>query len=243
MRTILISMMLSVSLVSCTPQQIQQATDILFGDGGITQQEAAGGMKEALKLGLITATGLLSGEDGYYGNSLVRIPWPEEAEFVMNAMTALGMQDKVDNVTRSLNRAAEKAAEEALDVFMESLRQMTLRDAIAIVKGGHGAGTDYFRRTTNDILTERYRPIIEVSLGEVNATSIWSNTIEVYNNLPIPGKKDVETDLTAFVTAKAMDGLFFMVEKKENEIRDKVSARSSDLLQKVFGYADQFKNQ
>ena len=241
MKIVLTTLLMSMSLVACTPQQIQQVTDALFGSGDITQTEASGGMKEALKLGLINATGILSEQDGYYGNSLVRIPWPEEAEFVMNAMSTIGMQDKVDNVTRSLNRAAEKAAEEALEVFLESLTRMTLQDAIGIVKGGNGAGTEYFKRTTTDILTERFRPIIEQSLGDVNATNIWANTIGIYNNLPIPGKEPVETDLTAFVTEKAMDGLFIMVEKKENEIRDKLSARSSDLLQKVFGYADQFK--
>lgn len=236
-----IALLLSLSLVSCSPQQMQQVTDVLFGNGGISQSEAAGGLKEALKLGLVEATGLLSREDGYYGNALVRIPWPEEAEFVKNAMIALGMQNKVDNVTRSLNRAAEKAADEALDIFLETLRQMTVQDAISIVKDGHGAGTEYFKRKSTEQLAERFRPIIDESLGEVNATNIWSNTINIYNNLPIPGKQPVETDLATFVTAKAMDGLFVMVEKKENEIRDKVSARTSGLLQKVFGYADQFK--
>lgn len=240
-KTVLTTVLLSLSLVACTPQQIQQVTGAIFGTGGMSQGEASGGIKEALKIGLINATGLLSQQDGYYGNSLVRIPWPEEAQFVMNAMTALGMQDRVDNVTRSLNRAAEKAAGEALDVFVQSLTQMTIQDAIGILKDGDGAGTAYFERTTTAILTERFRPIIEQSLGSVNATQIWSNAINVYNNLPIPGKKDVETDLTAYVTRKAMEGLFLMVEKKENEIRDKVSARTSDRLQKVFGWADQFK--
>lgn len=241
-RTILV-LLTSLTLVSCDPEQIRQITGAIFGSGEITPTEASGGMKEALKIGLVTATNILSEEDGFYGNSLVKIPWPEEAEFVMNAMTMLGMHDKVENVTRSLNRAAEKAAGEALDVFVESLRMMTISDAIGIVKDGPGAGTEYFKRTTTVILTERFRPIIEQSLGEVNATQVWSNAIGVYNNLPLPGKKEVNTDLTGFVTEKAMEGLFIMVEKKENEIRDKVSARSSGLLQKVFGYADQFKPQ
>jgi len=241
MKTVFTVILMSLSMVACTPQQIQQVTGAIFGTSDLSQGEASGGLKEALKLGLINATGILSEQDGYYGNNLVKIPWPEEAEFVMNAMNMLGMQDKVDNVTKSLNRAAEKAAGEALDVFVESLTQMTLQDAIGILKDGDGAGTAYFERTTTDILTERFRPIIEQSLGDVNATNIWANAMNVYNNLPIPGKQDVNTDLTAFVTEKAMHGLFIMVEKKENEIRDKVSARTSDRLQKVFGYADQFK--
>lgn len=242
MRIFIFSLFMSISLAACTPQQIQQVTDTIFGNGGITQGEAKSGLTEALKIGLISATNLLSEEDGYYGNSLVKIPWPEEAQFVMNAMNTLGMHDKVENVTRSLNRAAEKAAGEALDVFVQSLTQMTFQDAIGIVKGGDGAATEYFKRTTTAILTERFRPVIENSLSSVNATNIWSNTVGIYNNLPIPGKEPVETDLTAFVTRKAMDGLFLMVEKKENEIRHKVSERTSGTLQKVFGYADQFRN-
>ena len=242
MRAALLSILMSLSLVACTPQQLQTVTNILNGTtGGITQGEAKSGLTEALQIGLVAATTMLSKEDGFYGNNLVKIPWPEEAEFVMNAMNTLGMHDKVENVTRSLNRAAEKASGEALDVFVESLRQMTFQDAIGIVKGGDGAGTDYFKRTTTVILTEKFRPIIDNSLGQVNATNIWANAISVYNNLPIPGKKPINTDLTAFVTEKAMDGLFLMVEKKENEIRGKVSERTSGVLQKVFGYADQFK--
>ena len=242
MRLVLVTILMSLSLVACTPQQIQKVTDILTGTtSGITQGEAKSGLTEALKVGLVAATNLLSKEDGYYGNNLVKIPWPEEAQFVMNAMNTLGMHDKVEIVTKSLNKAAEKAAGEALDVFVQSLTQMTFQDALGIVKGGDGAGTEYFKGTTTVILTEKFRPIIENSLGQVNATDIWSSVIGIYNNLPIPGKKPVNTDLTAFVTEKAMDGLFLMVEKKENEIRSKVSERTSGILQKVFGYADSFK--
>lgn len=243
MKGFITAILMSLSLVACTPQQVQQVTDSIFGGtgSGITQGDAKNGLTEALKIGLVAATNILSEEDGYYGNSLVKIPWPEEAEFVMNAMNTLGMQNKVENVTRSLNRAAEKAAGEALDVFVQSLTQMTFQDAISIVKDGDGAGTAYFKRTTTDILTERFRPVIEGSLKDVNATNIWANAITIYNNIPFPGKEPVNTDLTAFVTEKAMDGLFFMVEKKENEIRNKVSERTSGILQKVFGYADQFK--
>lgn len=244
MRGSITAILMSLSLVACTPQQIQQVTDSIFGGtgSGITQGDAKNGLTEALKIGLTVATNLLSEEDGFYGNSLVKIPWPEEAQVVMNAMNTLGMQDKVENVTRSLNRAAEKATGEALDVFVQSLQQMTFQDALSIVKDGDGAGTAYFKRTTTDILTEKFRPIIEQSLGNVNATNIWANAINIYNNIPFIQKDNINTDLTAFVTEKAMDGLFLMVEKKENEIREKASARTSGILQKVFGYADQFKN-
>lgn len=232
-------MLMIVGLVSC--DTLQKLAENL-PTSGITSSEAAGGLKEALLIGMINGTGLLSKEDGYYGNSLVKIPWPEEAQFVKTAMEKIGMGDRVENVTKSLNRAAEKAAGEAVDVFVESVKQMTFQDAMAILGGGDGAGTAYFKRTTTDILTEKFRPIIEGSLSSVNATKIWSDAIGVYNNIPFTNKK-VETDLTAFVTQKALEGVFKMVEEKENEIRNKVSARTSGLLQKVFGHADQMKKQ
>ncbi len=243
MKSKFLILILSLSLTSCAELQKVAEAVLNATTTGITDGEAKSGLTEALKVGLVTATNLLSEEDGYYGNNLVKIPWPEEAEFVMDIMTSIGMGDKVDKVTKSLNRAAENAAGEALDVFVQSLTQMTFQDALGIVKGGNGAATDYFKRTTTVILAEKFRPIIENSLGQVNATNIWSNTIGVYNNLPIPGKKPVNTDLTMFVTEKAMDGLFLMVEKKENEIREKVSSRTSGILKKVFGYADSFKTQ
>ncbi len=238
----LIVLMSFTTLVSCTSQQIQDTLGAFLGNGSgnITGGEATNGLKEALILGMIEGTGLLSKKDGYYGNSLVKIPWPEEAEFVLKAMNAIGMQDKVENVTKSLNRAAEKAAGEAVDVFVQSVKQMTVQDALGIIGGGNGAGTAYFKNTTTLVLADKFRPIIDNSLGAVNATKIWSDVIEVYNKIPFTNKK-VETDLTTFVTRKALEGVFFMVEKKENEIRNKVSARTSGILQKVFGWADRQK--
>lgn len=233
-------LLMIVGLISC--DTLQKISDGMSGTGGITSSEAAGGLKEALLLGMIQGTNLLSKEDGFFGNNLVKIPWPEEADFVKTAMEKIGMGDRVENVTKSLNRAAEKAAGEAVDVFVGSVKQMTFQDAMGILGGGNGAGTAYFQRTTTNILTEKFRPIIESSLASVNATKIWSDVIGIYNNIPFTNKK-VETDLTAFVTRKALEGVFKMVEIKENEIRDKASARTSGLLQKVFGYADTLKTQ
>lgn len=226
----------------CTSTQIQQTIGILGGAAtGLTSSEASGGLKEALAKGLVTGIGILSKQDGFYGNQLVRIPWPEEAAFVMDAMNKLGMQKQVENVTLSLNRAAEKASEEALNVFVETVKQMTLQDAMGILVGGEGAATDYLRRTTTPILAERFRPIIEKSLGSVNATKLWGDAIGVYNKIPFTNRK-VETDLVTFVTGKALEGIYLKVEEEENKIRNNVGERTTPLLQKAFGYADSQKN-
>lgn len=237
----ILSLILAVSLLitACTPQQIQNAVGVIAAgtNPNPTSEEAGNGLKEALVVGLVNGIGLLSKEDGFFGNNLVKIPWPEEAAFVMDAMKKIGMQNQVDKVTLSLNRAAEKASGEAKDVFIQAVKQMTFQDAMNILLGGDGAATAYLRKSTTPILTEKFRPIIEGSLSQVNATKYWSDAVGIYNKIPFTQKK-VETDLSAFVTQKAMEGVFKMVEQEENKIRKDPFARSSALLKKVFGFAD-----
>lgn len=228
-------------LSSCTTTQIQESMGVLLGSGtDVNSSEAASGLKEALTKGFGTAIGLLSKQDGFYGNSLVKIPWPEEAEFVKNAMEKIGMGAQVDKVTLSLNRAAEKASGEALNVFVDVIKQMTFQDAMGILLGGDGAATEYLKRSTTTVLADRFRPIIETSLGDVNATKYWTDAITIYNKIPLVNKK-VNTDLTAFVTEKALQGVFIKVEEQENNIRNNLNFRTSPLLQKVFGFADSKK--
>lgn len=238
MRTIAFLMLISISLVSCTQTKWQKSLGNIFGSDP-TEAEAAGGLKEALILGAVNSTGLLSKQDGFFGNQLVKIPWPEEAKFVADALNKIGMQGTVDKVTLSLNRAAEKASAEVKDVFVGAIRQMTFQDAMKILLGGDGAATDYLRRTTTPILTEKFRPIIDKSLGEVNATRYWSDATGAYNKIPFT--RPVETDLTAYVTERALRGVFLMMEKEENKLRADPKARTSELLRKVFGYADRNK--
>jgi hypothetical protein len=235
-------LLISSLLMGCTAQQIQETVGAVLGTtyGNPTEQEAGQGLKDALGIGITKGMGLLSQADGFLGNDLVRIPWPEQATQVKDVMQKLGMQKQVDNVTTSLNRAAEKASGVAIDVFIQSIKQMTVTDALQIITGGNGAGTAYLKKTTTPILTEKFRPIIDQSLGQVNATKYWSDATSIYNKVPFV--KPVNTDLTGFVTEKALEGVFKMVEKEENNIRANPLARTSELLKKVFGFADNHKN-
>lgn len=233
--------LISILLFGCTAQQIQDTVSAVLGSstGNPTEQEAGQGLKDALGIGITKGMGLLSQQDGFLGNDLVKIPWPSEAEKVKDVMVNLGMQKQVDNVTTSLNRAAEKASGVAIDVFVQVLKQMTITDAINIITGGNGAGTAYLKKTATPILTEKFRPIVDQSLGQVNATKYWGEAISIYNKVPFV--KPVNTDLTGFVTEKALVGVFKMIEKEENNIRANPLARTSDLLKKVFGFADKNK--
>lgn len=233
-------LLLSIFLISCSTQQIQDAVGSILGtNDSITESEAAGGLQDALTQGIKIGMDLLSKENGFLGNDLVKIPWPEQANAVRDAMLKLGMQKQVDNVTTSLNRAAEKASGIAIEVFVNAIKQMTIKDAMSILLGGDGTATAYLKKTTTPLLTEKFRPVIESSLNQVNATKLWSEATSIYNKIPMT--KPVNTDLTGFVTEKALQGVFVMVEKEENKIRANPFARVTDLMKKVFGFADKKK--
>ncbi len=241
MKKIYIILLSSFLMFGCTTQQIQDAIGSILGtNDSITESEAAGGLQDALGQGLKVGMGLLSKQDGFLGNDLVRIPWPDQAKPIFDVMQKLGMQKQVDNVTTSLNRAAEKASGVAIEVFLNAVKQMKIKDAMSILLGGDGTATAYLKKTTTPMLTEKFRPIISNSLDQVNATKLWGEAITIYNKVPLV--KPVNADLTGFVTEKALDGIFKMVEKEENKIRANPLARVSDLMKKVFGFADSKKS-
>ena len=187
---------------------------------------------EALINGTGNSVKLVSVLDGYWGNAEIRIPFPPEAEKVESSLRAIGMGKKVDEFNVSMNRAAEKAASEAKPIFIAAIKGMTIKDAINIVKGENNAATMYLQRTTSP---ERQfvQPVIKTSLDKVDATKYWSDLITAYNKIPLV--KKMNPDLAAYVTEKAIDGLFIMIAKEELKIRKDPMARTTELLKKVFG--------
>jgi len=148
-------------------------------------------------------------------------------------LRTVGMGKKVDEFNESMNRAAEKAASEAKPIFISAIKDMTVKDAINIVKGSDNAATMYLKNTTSPQLIDKFKPVIKSSLDNVNATKYWSDLITIYNKIPLV--KKMNPDLTAYVTGKAIDGLFVMIAKEELKIRKDPMARTSELLKKVFG--------
>jgi hypothetical protein len=200
---------------------------------GLTEKDAADGIREALINGTGQSVKLVSVLDGYWGNAEIRIPFPEEAKDMESKLRNIGMGKKVDEFNVSMNRAAEKAAAEAKPIFVAAIKGMTVRDAINIVKGANNAATMYLKNTTSPELINKFQPIIKTSLDNVNATRYWSDLITIYNKIPLVRK--MNPDLTAYVTQKAIDGLFIMIAKEELKIRKDPMARTSDLLKRVFG--------
>lgn len=219
---------------SCTAeaQLLKKAKDLVGGGAAFTKEEAADALKQALEQGTSKGVDLLSKADGYYKNPEIKIPFPKEAEVVESKLRALGLGNQVDQAVESLNRAAEDAAYEAKDIFIAAIKGLTINDAINIVKGEKNSATQFLERETTQSLMGKFSPIIQASLQKVNATKYWGDVMGTYNKVPFV--KKVETDLTAYVTEKAIDGLFVMIAKEELNIRDNAGARTSELLKKVF---------
>jgi len=200
---------------------------------GLSEKDAADGIKEALVNGTQESVKLVSVQNGYWGNPEIKIPFPSEAREMEADLRSIGMSKKVDEFNESMNRAAEKAANEAKPIFIAAIKGMTVKDAINIVKGADNAATVYLKNTTSPELIIKFQPIIKSSLDNVSATKYWTDLITTYNKIPLV--KKMNPNLTEYVTQKAIDGLFVMIAKEELKIRKDPMARTSELLKKVFG--------
>jgi hypothetical protein len=223
-----------VSIQNTDAQLLKNAQKLISsGSNGLTEKDAADGIKEALVNGTGESVKLVSIVDGYWGNPEIKIPFPSEAKEMESKLRSIGMGKKVDEFNVSMNRAAEKAANEAKTIFIAAIKGMTVKDAVNIVKGQNNAATMYLKNTTSPELKDKFQPIIKTSLDNVNATKYWSDLVTTYNKIPLV--KKMNPDLTAYVTGKAIDGLFIMIAKEELKIRKDPMARTSELLKKVFG--------
>jgi hypothetical protein len=223
-------------LPACSNAQFLKKVSKAIGSGstgGFTESEAAEGIKEALIKGTGEGVNIVSVIDGYFGNPEIKIPFPPEAATIESKLRAVGLGNQVDKAVLSINRAAEDAAKEAKPIFVAAVKGMSIRDAIGIVRGRDNAATQYLRNTTSPELIVKFQPVIKNSLDKVNATKYWTDLINAYNKLPLVQK--MNPDLTAYVTNKAIEGLFVMIAKEELKIRKDPLARTTELLKKVFG--------
>jgi hypothetical protein len=224
------------ALICTTFSGCDTARQVLEGmgtySGELSTTEITMGLKEALTVGTSRSSSQLSAVDGFFKNAAIKILLPPEAQKVENTLRNLGMGSLVDKAVLSLNRAAEDAAKTAGTIFIDAVKQMTITDALNILRGGDFAATNYFKGKTTQALTNSFRPVIDRSLKNVNATKYWGDVINAYN---IVATNKVNPDLAAYVTEKAMEGIFYQVGLEEQKIRQNPVARTTELLKKVFG--------
>ena len=199
---------------------------------GLSTETIASGLKEALQVGTERGAARLSAVDGFFKNAALKILMPEEAKKVEQKLRSIGLGKQVDNAILSMNRAAEDASKSAAPIFISAIKKMSIQDAAGILKGGDFAATNYLMDKTTVSLTEVFKPVIESSLAKVNATKYWNGLFSTYNAF---STEKVNTDLAAFVTEKALAGIFHEVGLEEQKIRKDPVAQTTDLLKKVFG--------
>lgn len=201
--------------------------------GTVTDGDIINGLKEALKIGTENGVSSLNQQDGFYGNPLFRIPFPEEAKYVEEKLRALGFNKMIDDFIVTLNRGAEKAVKQASPIFLDAITNMSFSDARTILNGEEDEATRYFHSKTNDQLIVAFKPDVQTTLDQVHVTSYWDDITTTYNKIPFT--KKVETDLAQYVTEKTVDGLFIRIAQEEKLIREDPKARVTETLRKVFG--------
>lgn len=201
--------------------------------GAPTNQEIIDGLKEALSIGSKNAGGSASKVDGYFKNTLIKIPFPAEAKKMETQLRSLGMNKQVDDFILTMNRAAEEAAKQAAPIFVDAVKQMTITDGVNILKGSDSAATHYLRDKTTTPLHDKFKPVIKTAIQKVDVTKYWNPLITAYNKIPFVDK--MNPDLDEYITMKALNGMFILVAQEETKIRKDPAARVTDLLKKVFG--------
>ena len=203
------------------------------GSSGLSSQQVAAGLKEALRVGSETVVGQLGTLDGFNADPEVRIPLPASLDRVRSALRRVGMSDMLDDLEVKLNRAAEHATPRARQLFLQSIEAMTLEDAMGIYNGPPDAATRYFQERMSAPLAEEMRPLVAESLAEVGAIQSYDAVMSRYQSLPLV--PDVKADLTGHVVDRGMAGIFHYLAREEAAIRQNPAKRTTELLQQVFG--------
>ena len=231
MRNYLAAIMLSVSLLSCA--ELGNLGSVIRTS--ITEAEAAQGIREALDQGVGRGISLLNKQDGFFGSQAYKLFLPADAQRIESTLRQIGMGSMVDRAILQINRAAEDAVGYARPIFLDAIREITITDAINIIRGPNDAATKYFRQKTTDKLIAAFSPVIKSSLDKFSATKYYTDVVNTYNNFPTTLNK-LNPDLPSYVVGKAVDALFDQIGQEEANIRANPVARTTEILKKVFGW-------
>ena len=237
MKSIITTIILSLSLAFSANAQfgdlVNKGKDLLTGKG---QDNTAMALKEALDNGVQSAAKQLARENGYY-DSPYRVLIPEDAQKVISKVKMVpGFQDVEEKLITQMNQAAELAADKAAPIFLDAIKNMSIKDAVSILMGEQDAATNYLQDNTRRNLYKEFMPVIRESLEEVNALTYWKSVVTAYNKIPFVKKQNPELD--DHVNNKALDGMFGLIEQKERGIRSDKTLRNTKLLQDVFAKQD-----
>ncbi len=239
---------LTLAAVGASAQSIeQQLKDRLLGSGSgssntsnLSEGDASRGIKEALAQGVDRAVRQLGKEDGFFRDEAVKIFVPEKIRRLADLARQLGAGKKVDAFELSMNRAAEKAVPVAAGILADAVRQMTVQDAIGLVRGGETSATDFFRSSSEQKLYAAFRPIVEKQTASVGVTQKYKDFSKKAGGSGVGallggGQGSASSaDLDDYVTRETIDGLFHVIAEQEKRIRQNPASRTTELLRRVF---------
>ncbi|MCL2344436.1 MAG: DUF4197 domain-containing protein [Desulfobulbus sp.] len=203
------------------------------GLDAISSGDASAGVKEALAKGADFAVASLGQKDGFLGNARVKIPLPGTLQKAEKGLRLLGMGKQADELVTTMNRAAENAVAEARPILTDAIKKMTVQDAKGILTGGDDSVTQYFRRSSAGPLTQKFKPIVKAATSKLKLAEQYNNVASKAASMGLIDAKNADID--AYVTQKAMDGLFLMIAEEEKKLRANPLAAGSAILKKVFG--------
>lgn len=253
MKKAVLIILIAIATISCAEMQAVMEQYSLEKYRPLTDSEVSAGLKEALQIGSVNAANVLSVEDGFYKNELVKILLPPEAQTITKNISMIpGGKDLVEKVELRLNRAAEDAVKEAAPIFTSAISEMTIADAFGILKGADNAATEYLKKKTSAQLKDLFLPKVKLSLDKklvanVSTNESWQLLTGNYNKVAgsFAGKlanlEPVNTQLDDYVTDKALEALFMKVAEEEKMIRKDPLKRVSNILKRVFGSLDNTK--
>ena len=233
MKKILLPLSFLVTFAFSSCDQLKQIASAV----GPTQFEQAAGLREALTQGLYTGFDAFANPPE--GNALLRFALPGDAAKIEKTLRDLGMSNLLNQVTSKFTTAMKQSVTAARPIFLNAVKQMSIRDVTGLlITDNTHAATDYFKSTMSPELMNRFRPIVDSTANLNGANREWSNLVNIYNKIPLVSTK-LEPTLTDFLSARVIDGMFSKVAEEETNIRTRLDFRKTDLMKRVFGYADQ----
>jgi hypothetical protein len=229
----------TLNQVVSTADDVLNSTSSTSATNPLSNDEVIKGLKEALTVGIKNGATKASATDGFLKNSSIRLPFPQDAQKVKDKALKLGLDKKVEEFETTLNRAAEEATKKAAPIFIDAIKNMSISDGFTILKGSDNAATTYLKDKTTSKLVSAFSPVVGEAIDKVSLTKYWEPLTKAYNSGSfLTGAEEINTDLEAYITERAIKGLFSLIENEEQKIRKDPIARVSDILQKVFGSLD-----
>jgi hypothetical protein len=214
------------------PDFLKGLPQLPSSSAGLGDARIAQGLKEALRVGTENAVGLTGRVDGYFANQAIKILMPERLRSLEQGLRLIGQGQRVDELVLGMNRAAEKAAPFAREIFVDAIGEMSIDDARTILSGPDTAATDYFKGKTTPKLAAAFQPVVERTMNEVGVARQYKDLLAQAQAIPFFRTEDY--DLNRHVVGRSLDGLFHVVGEEERKIRTNPTARTTELLREVF---------